>query len=117
MKFSPDGRYLATGGQDCKVIVWSIGHTSSSAEVNTEEFYQKQSVEQLERVSSVLSCTDMDPGSNMNGATMNGVADGGGGGKQSPTGTVRSEFINPTPEKVFIGHTGMYTHIYSQEKC
>ena len=30
LKFSPDGSYLASGGQDGKIMVWTVGNTTGN---------------------------------------------------------------------------------------
>ncbi|KAG6487363.1 hypothetical protein ZIOFF_055949 [Zingiber officinale] len=37
MKFSPDGRYLATGGEDCVVHIWQIVQVESSCRFNSAD--------------------------------------------------------------------------------
>jgi WD40 repeat protein len=98
LKFSPDGRFIATGGQDCKVVVWSIGLPPSVSSLNSRKESEASESEH-----------SGDEGGRFTPRHSNFSADGHGisiGRLSSASDKAGMQpFIWPTPFRIFIGHT------------
>lgn len=126
MKFSPDGKYLCTAGQDTKVIVWVVGCRSNVTSSGLEPPSPTLSHEdQSEVESGEFASSDFDISSHYSGSggSFNEKDGGGsGGGGQSGGGgnmkwngkgdhdaefdrsDLDTLFIKTTPHRVFLGH-------------
>ena len=95
MKFSPCGAYLCTGGQDMNVIVWCIGgnlpNTTTSTTGTTEEKEGKG---------------ENNPTTNRHSFGNNKQNTENNSNSTSSGSEYVKTFLNPTPYRIFEGHTG-----------
>ena len=105
LKFSPDGKYLATGGEDARVVVWIVGQLPAPIE---------------ESIDSPTPSVVSDVGGGEATAEHGGGGGGGGGSDKEPSLSSsdrdeseaalpdrvdRDVIVYPSPFREYVGHT------------
>ena len=102
MKFSPSGFYLATGGQDMKVIIWAVGrlphhHYHESDEKDSPDVHNTVDEEGDNDSDNEDFLEEDDDINTSNEKRMSVIEDEGLG---------IDKFVHPNPYRIFEGHSG-----------